>query len=243
MEHFIIIRFSVIFKNSPEFEAKKNLLFDEKRLDFRFYLFENFCFPCLINQTLKDFKVIILYDELLPENYLNRLKEIIKNQENFYLHLWNLQDNLSSNSWLIPYMKENNPEKYIITTRLDDDDMINFKTNEKFKKYIKRFNCIEKVCSLKGGFFLNYFNNDKKILFKVNYESLSVFMSKIHKITQSNVYGHSHENHNLPKRVINFKNSFIMINHMYENDNRLLRFSKKQGILVTENQLINYLKE
>lgn len=241
MEHFIIIRYSVLFNNRPEFTAKSSKLFDEDRLDFRLNLFENFCFPSIKNQTLKDFKVIILYDEKLPKKYYDRIVDITKDEKYVFLHKWNIEDNLSSSSWLKPYIKDYNEEKYIITTRLDDDDMINSDINNRMKKYMKRFNCIQKIVSFTGGNFLNIYSSDKMELFRVKYKGLSIYLTKIHKMTDPNIYAHVHHNHGLPQRIINIENAFIQLNHIYENDNRLQRFSKKKGRLVNKKELFEIL--
>ena len=240
MEHFIIIRFSVIFKNSPEFKKKESLLLSKKRLDFRFNLFENFCLPCLKNQTLKDFKVIIIYDKNLDLEYKNRLKQLC-NEKYFILHEWNIDDNIFSNEWLKDYI-ENKNSKYIITTRLDDDDMVNFNINKKLKEYINKFNCKHKITSFGGGNFLNYYSENKMDLIKINYDSLAVFMTTIDLVENMNIYGYCHDRHNLPKRIIKFNNSFIVLNHTEENDNRLQRFSKKTGRQVNMKEIINILK-
>ena len=240
MEHFIIIRFSVIFKNSPEFKKKKSLLLSKKRLDFRFNLFEKFCLPSLKNQTLNDFKIIIIYDKNLDLEYKNRLKELC-NDEYFILHEWDINDNLSSNNWLKKYMK-NKEADYIITTRLDDDDMINFNINKRLKNYINRYNCKHKITSFGGGNFLNYYNKNRMELFRIRYNSLAVFMTIIDRLDSPNIYGYSHDTHKMPKRIINFINSFIVVNHEEENDNRLDRFKKKKGNLVNLEYIYNILK-
>jgi len=241
MEHFVIIRFSVLFNNRPEFVEKSSKLFEESRLDFRINLFENFCFPSIKNQTLKDFKVIILYDEKLPEKYYNKLNDIIKDEKNVFLHKWDTKDNLSSNLWLKPYIENYNEEKYIITSRLDDDDMINKNINAIMKRYIKRFNCIQKIVSFTGGNFLNIYSFDRMELLRVKYKGLAVYLTKIHKIKESNIYAHTHHNHGLPQRIININNAFIVLNHNFENDNRLQRFSKKKGRLVNKKDLFEIL--
>lgn len=237
MEHFILIRFSTRFSSSPEFEKKINKLFDENRLDFRFYLFENFCLKSLVNQTLIDFKVIIIYDQNLPTKYKNKLIELIKNYNFIILHKWNLSDSLTSNKWLIQYLPKNY-NNYIITTRMDDDDMINYNLNYKLKNYIKKYSCLNNMISFKGGNFLNYFSKDKMILVPINYSSLGIYLTKIHKINDGNVYNHIHHKHSLQKKIIKFNNAFIVVNHIYENDNRLERFNKRKGQLVNMDDII-----
>jgi len=237
MEHFIIIRFSVKFNNSPEFQTKVSKLFDENRLNFRFELFENYCLKSIKNQSLKNFKVIILYDENLPIKYFNKLIYLTQNENYIYLHKWDITKKLSSNEWLKMYLINKDSNNYIITTRLDDDDMINYDLNHSLKRYIKKFNCYDKIISFKGGYFLNFVSDKKLILVPIKYSSLGIFLSKIHKINDNNIYGHVHHNHGLSQRIINKSNAFIVINHIYENDNRLDRFIKKQGKEIVLNDI------
>lgn len=234
MEHFIIIRFSTQFSSSPEFEEKKHKLFNSDRLDFRFYLFENFCLKSIINQTLVDFKVIIIYDKDLPEEYKSKLVKLTENYKYIYLHQWLISDNLFGCKWLEKYLPKNYDinNKYILTTRLDDDDMINYDLNYRMKRYMRKFNCIGKMISFQGGYFLNHYSKDKMDLIPIKYSSLGIFLTKIHKINDGNVYNHTHHNHNLEKRVIKTKDAFIVLNHSFENDNRFDRFKKKKGRLV-----------
>lgn len=240
MEHFIIIRFSVIFKNSPEFKKKESSLLSKKRLDFRFNLFEKFCLPSLKNQSLKDFKIIIIFDKDLKSEYIKKLN-ILCHEDYFILHEWNINDNLSSNLWLKKYIK-NKDATYIITTRLDDDDMINYNINRRLKNYINKYNCKNKITSFGGGNFLNYYNKNRMELIRIKYDSLAVFMTMIDRLDKPNIYGYSHDSHNMPKRIIRFNNSFIVVNHEEENDSRLTRFKKKKGVLVNLEYIYNILK-
>ena len=241
MEHFIIIRFSVIFQNRPELKTDK--LFDKQRMDFRFNLFEKYCLPCIINQTKIDFKVIILYDPNLPKEYFEKLENLVKSYQFIYLHCWKLQDKLSSNDWLKPYFTNNDFDKYFITTRLDDDDMINFNLNFRFKRYINKFYSLDNIISFKGASFINYRDDNDLGIYKVKYSSLSVFQSKIHKFDDVNIYGHNHNDVKHKLKVIKSLDCFFQLNHIYENDNRMVRFSKKPFEKITLKDIFNRLKK
>lgn len=242
MEHFIIIRFSTIFSSSPEFDAKKNQLFNTDRLDFRFYLFETFCLHSIVNQTLIDFKVIIIFDKNLPTIYKNKLTLLTQNYDFIFLHQWDITDDLYNCLWIKKYLNNKNTN-HILTTRLDDDDMINLNINAQLKRYINKFNCINKLIYFKGGYFLNHYSKDKMDLVPIHYSNLAVFLTKIHTINQSNVYNHVHHQNDLVKRVIKFNHAFIVLNHTFENDNRLHRFKKKKGTIVTIPQIYDIIKK
>lgn len=242
MEHFIIIRFSVNFKKSPEFNKKLNTLFNEDRLDFRFNLFEKYCLNSIVNQTYINFKVIIIYDKNLPTKYFNRLKNITENYKFIILHEWNINCNINRNGWLKKYLSKNYPNEYIITTRMDDDDMINYNINYSIHRFIKKYNCINKIISFAGGSFINIHKNNDMFLIPCKYKSLAIYMTKIHKINDDNVYGVIHNNHNLEQRIINKPRSFIVFNHKFENDNRLERFFNKKGININDNSIYILMK-
>jgi hypothetical protein len=229
-----------MFSSSPEFEEKKHQLFNKDRLDFRFYLFENFCLKSITNQTLTDFKVIIIYDEKLPNEYKNKLIELTKNYKFIYLHQWVLTDKLTSCDWLKKYIPDDY-NNYIITTRFDDDDMINFELNYRMKRYMRKFNCIGKMVSFQGGYFLNHHSKDNMKLIPIKYNSLGIFQTKTHSIDDTNVYGHTHHNHNLPKRIIKTDSAFIVLNHSFENDTRFERFKRKPGQLVKLNDIYHIM--
>lgn len=240
MEHFIIIRFSVLFNNRNEFIKKSHILFSDDRLKHRLKLFKNFCFPTIKNQTLKDFKVIILYDEKLPELYYNELYDIVKDEDYIILHKWNINDNLKKNIWLKPYIKNYDEDKYIITTRLDDDDMIHSNINKLLKRYINKFYCKDQIISFRGGNYLNI--NDKEMkLIKTKHSHLAVYLTKIHKIKDINIYGQSHDKIQTC-RIIKMNNAFVVVNHTFGNDNRLERFSNKKGQLITLEKIFSLLE-
>ncbi|ADO67285.1 hypothetical protein crov252 [Cafeteria roenbergensis virus] len=237
MDHFVIIRFSVIFNNRPE--LKTNNIFNKERLDFRFNLFEKYCLPSLVKQSVIDYKIIIIYDKNLPQEYKNKLYNLTSCYNFIILHQWNIKDSLVKNDWLKPYYTNNND--FIITTRIDDD-MINYNLNKNFKNYINRYYCENYIISFQGAHFLK--NDNDLEIFKVNYKSLSVFLSKISLKNDVNIYGHSHDNINYNRRIIKMNNCFIQFNHKFENDNRFERFAKKSSKKITlfeMNKLLEFI--
>jgi hypothetical protein len=232
MEHFIIIRFSVLFKNRPFEERKYNETFLEDRLESRFKFFEMFCLKSLINQTIKDFKIILLYDQLLPEKYKEKLFNLTKNYDYIILHLWNKEDQLEENNWLQQYIDKS--KKYLITTRFDDDDLLNFQINEKLKEFINKNN-LEKlknsIVSFSGGKFI-YVSEDIKT-FKIsecNYKNPSIFLSLITDINSSNnIYFQSHHDIKIKLRILKMINAWGQINYSkwHLDDTRSLRMGNK----------------
>jgi hypothetical protein len=232
--HIIIIRFSVNFINRVEFKNKESSLFDHQRLENRIKLFEMFCLRGLISQTLKDFKTIILYDENLPKIFLDKLGCLTTPHNFILLHRWDKRDRLSNNDWLREYV--DNDKKFLITTRLDDDDILNKDINSTFKDFFSKKpirKIVDSCISFTGGKFIDYENTSLKI-FKSNYKTPGVFLSYITKIdSQQNIFSQEHDNIKKKVRVIKMKDCWGILNHIYENDNRFLRFKNKEKKLIS----------
>jgi len=233
--HFIIIRFSTILKSRPEFKKNIPILFTDERLKLRFELFENFCLKGIINQTVITFKVIIIYDPKLPEYWKNKLIELIKPYKYIILHKWNINDILSSNMWLNQYISIK--KKYLITTRLDDDDIINKNINKYVIEFIlkfhkKKYKLDDRLITFKNSWYIDYENNKYKI-YPTKLNALACYMTYItcqdknSETKDLNIYSLMHDNLNRNYKVLNLINSFGVLNHQMENNNRLIRFKNK----------------
>jgi hypothetical protein len=122
IEHYIITRFS-IYTGGKSFNGDLTRLFDKRRLETRFLIFETFCLPSILGQTSKNFIWIILIDPLLPKPYLKRLKDAVKGHSMIHLVKYLPHINLNSLSFIEKYVGKIST-KYVITTRLDDDDAL-----------------------------------------------------------------------------------------------------------------------
>lgn len=128
-EHIIITRFSYRFKA----DMPIGNLFDDKRMLRRFQLFESFCLPSVLSQINPNFYWIIIVDNEIPVRYLDILWKTIakfyasntysqRGPRQIFVHRWDWTSQLSDIEWikkLVPLTR-----KYLITTRLDDDDGI-----------------------------------------------------------------------------------------------------------------------
>ena len=234
VEHLVIIRFSVIL-NRDEFLKKINSLLCNERLEYRFKLFETFCLPSLLQQSLIDYKIIIIIDENLPINWKTRLTDLTKDYNFITLHSWNKKDTFESNDWIMPYV-DYKTKKFLCTTRIDDDDMINKDANLIFKKilYARRSKINEKSCyHLSNGIYIHIEKDNRLFPFKCNNKSLAVFMSLITPIeNEKNIYYYSHDKiANYPEimqiQVLSKSiQLFAVTNHHWENDTRNVRFKK-----------------
>jgi hypothetical protein len=232
LEHIIIIRFSVKLQNSGLNEEN---LFSDERLKNRFYLFEKFCLWGITNQNLQDFKVVILYDENLPDKWKNKLIKLTSIYDYIYLHKWNYNDYISGVNWLTQYM--NHKIKFKLYTRLDDDDILNVNINKFLKNYLSK-NIelhLNKYISFAGGKFINY-DCDKFKIFRSSYQKPAIFYSRLTTSNDDkNVFtGISHDvvSDNMIT-VLKFRNSWGILNHPFEDSNRYQRFKNSSNNIVS----------
>jgi len=172
-KHFIITHFNVKFhwakkgRNPSTGKAP-----DKAWLEHRIKLFDKFCFPSVINQTNKNFKWLIFFDDestdkQLFENYTQCTKVYLKDYKVFSYKLVSKE------------IKKllNKGTKWILTTRLDNDDSLS-------KHYIdtiqKRF--VEKNMILNPSLGIVY-DIHKKVGRRLNYMCPNSFLTAVEKVT------------------------------------------------------------
>jgi len=138
--HFILTRFNI------DEGASSVLRNDPTWLQHRFSLFSRFCFPSVKGQTCQNFKWIVLFDINTPQAFKDEITRY-SYWENFIPVFIRGEEVMSQvRKTILKNIEENT--KYLITTRLDNDDAI-------FRNYIfdiqKNFKCQE-------FHFLNFVN-------------------------------------------------------------------------------------
>lgn len=150
--HFIVTRFSFRFKEEDPTEK----LLSDQRLTERVAMFEKYCWKSICYQNCPNFYWIIIIDPLLPSKYKLALEELITRHKNsseyqtrgpreIWLHTWDWEvstgTKLGQIDWILEYLEKDNPSfkrpRYLITTRLDDDDCLAFNFVLKMKKRIQ----------------------------------------------------------------------------------------------------------
>lgn len=127
--HIIISRFSYRFRKGDPIGN----LFDKKRMERRFDLFESFCYPSITKQTNPNFYWILIVDMDLPNKYLDRLNYLIakfyesehystRGPRQIFVHKWTYQYPLSNPDFFKDYIPVKT--KFLVTTRFDDDDSL-----------------------------------------------------------------------------------------------------------------------
>jgi hypothetical protein len=111
-------------KNKDGFEAVVAELYEKRRMERRFLLFENLCLPSLKAQTNPDFKLVILTSDIMPEVYKRRLAEVTADIPQIEILFSSSAEHVTH--VLNPYM-ETILEGIDVPTahfRLDDDDAL-----------------------------------------------------------------------------------------------------------------------
>lgn len=119
--HIIITRFNLRDTNWNEFTKNNKPVLTNKWMEDRLDLFVNFCLPSVINQSNSNFEWWVFFDSTTPISFMNLISQLDENHEKFspiYI------DGMTS---FLPSIKNRLSaldSKYIITSRLDNDDCI-----------------------------------------------------------------------------------------------------------------------
>ena len=122
-QHFLMTRFNV---RVPGWGRSKNgqPVLDHKWIDHRFQLFDTFCFPSVLGQSNQKFTWLVFFDTSTPKEYLPRIERYKEASAIFFPHF------VDGSKWFRTPVRElvgqlTKPEyKFILTTRLDNDDAI-----------------------------------------------------------------------------------------------------------------------
>lgn len=216
IKHYVIIRFYCVDMYNIGLEK----LFNDKNLLNAAKIFKKYTLKSLENQTNQNFEIIILIHNEINYNhisisYLNNIKSNIKIHIVRYNDLNNFIKNSLTN------------EKYLITTRIDHDDLIyNFAAEEIQNKCNDNLECYyngyDKVITMINDDFKNTykFYPDYKGNGSISiFQSLIINRDKINKIITIYDLG----NHTLQKENFKeiFNNNNLNYNEKYFNINHL----------------------
>ena len=122
-QHFIITRFNVKHNEWKVTKNNEQVLTDAWLLE-RFKLFNEYCFPSIINQSNKNFIWLVFFDTNTPSSYIKYIKKIEERCKNFIPIFIDSEKHLEST--IKKEIKKNIglSDSHIITTRLDNDDCL-----------------------------------------------------------------------------------------------------------------------
>lgn len=211
-KHLLITRFNL--SNRWNLDKQGNIVLDTVWLEDRFHLFMNFCLPSVIGQTSKNYEWWIYFDVNTESKFKELIENIQKQYPNFKPKYEKCYDDFENNMPIdiTNFLKSENID-WLITTRLDNDDMLAKDTIEIIQKKInfKNNNLLEIPC----GYTLELGNKSK--LRKVK-NMLNPFISLVEKVKKDSivksVYFYQHnEWKNIESIIITNKAQWVQIIH------------------------------
>jgi len=123
-QHFLVTRFNLKIKGWDTTKNAESVLTDSW-LQNRFELFETYCLPSVINQTDQDFIWYVCFDTETPQAYKKKIVKIEEKCRNFHpLFVDGSENYVHAVTQAITDELLTNDAPYIITTRMDNDDII-----------------------------------------------------------------------------------------------------------------------
>jgi hypothetical protein len=200
--HFIITRFNLKF---PEIRGKKNTspvrIPDDEWLALRTDYFMRYCLPSVLNQTSRNFKWLIYFDISTKRDFIQKFHELEMRHSQLMKII--LADGYKS--FTDRYLKDvldlcDQNCKYVITTRLDNDDIIHkqfiAKVQENFHE--QEFMAVNFVKIL-------MLNPEDRRKLHIDYSFSNHFISIIEKINNGQItgcYGKGDREWNRKKEII-----------------------------------------
>ena len=136
VSHFLLTRFNLSLWKQDKLGHKVRTGLWQKE---RFSLFEKYCFPSVAEQTCKDFLWLVLFDENTQQEYRQKIAEYQRRCAQlmpFFLNREETRHYVKFFSGQMKNLTEKN-SKYIVSTRLDNDDALNTNYIQKIQKEIE----------------------------------------------------------------------------------------------------------
>lgn len=116
-KHYLITRFNIFEKEWRPWDKHRCDVRTDEWMEHRFELFERYCLPSVLEQTALRFQWIVLFDTATPQHWLDKINATAGP----YLPLY------VTGHWLHElqvFLRGGRQSEWIITTRLDNDDII-----------------------------------------------------------------------------------------------------------------------
>ena len=186
MKHFLLTRFNV--KASTKTISVSQ---SDSWLSHRFELFEKYCLPSVKNQFNQNFTWGVFFDTDTPQKYKDKIDKISNSYNNFVPIFINESSDLEPTSSKFIASKIEDSDQYIITTRLDNDDIIHKQFIDTIQKLFSPTNGM--VIDLRKGYQITIEKNNLEI--RKYYQLFNSFISLIEDSTNFNTVmsrRHSH---------------------------------------------------
>lgn len=199
---FIITKFNIAIRyngyNNKKVEEDRNIHLNDEYLTKRFELFEKYYIPSLLNQTDKDFKIIVLFHTQTPEFFKTKIEEYKKifngNFFPIFTDVWDIEK-------IKQTIKANSSKEWLMSIRMDNDDGIARDFIETSKKY---FCPINKM-------FVSYYNGVQLLEKEDNTKDFYIFNRRswhyfvfIEKLDSHIITAYNYDHGKVWKKFFNF---------------------------------------
>lgn len=143
--HYLITRFNVVVKDSSWKTTKGgNSVHTDSWLMDRFSLFEKYTLPSIKHQSCKNFKWLVLFNSETPGSFKERIMTYSAEVHQFMpIYVAPYTD---ATEIIQRYIQADNSKDYVITTRIDNDDMIH-------RDYLKR---VQELFRVEENLFISF---------------------------------------------------------------------------------------
>lgn len=224
MKHFLLTRFNLKNTAWKNTNNEVHIGLTKNWLNHRFKFFQTYCLPSVLNQTNKEFIWLLIFDIDTPKEYILKINALIKNEPNFKVIFADGFDDLlpSIKSEIEKHIEV--VDKYIITTRMDNDDTIH-------KDFIKTIQNLFKpidnlILDLRKGFQLIL---QDKVEVREFYDCYNPFISLVESVTKyDTVLSKEHKNWNKNTvKIYKNKHLWIQLIHNQNQANRKTKYLKR----------------
>lgn len=217
-QHYILTRFNLRAEHWTTTKNNEKVLTDEW-LEERFDLFENFCFSSVKNQKNQNFKWLVFFDINTPDFYKQKVAEYRKSYDNFLPFFIDGMTNFLPE--IVKNIKALDSEKYIITSRLDNDDCIHENYTEVIQSYFQKQD--HHALDIIDGYTLETGKNTRLgILMKLNNPFMSLIENK--EDFKSVWFRERHGSWKYEKNMTKIKNQRLWLSIIHSK-NKVNRFS------------------
>ena len=143
--HIILTRFNLDYEDDPQARCLQ-----PEWLEKRFDLFETYCLPSIKQQTCQNFTWVILSSEATPEQYKERLLSYQTNNIQI-VFCPKYKDTEINHLYQIIGCRYSQDFQFLVSTRLDSDDMLHACFVERIQTYLSTNNIEPTVLAFPKG--------------------------------------------------------------------------------------------
>lgn len=161
--HLVCTRFNLAldFGGEKRYDSSvpvKHPWLDDEYLESRFEIFEKYTFYSLRNQSNQNFIWLVMFHQDTPERYKEKIQDFQMKMPQFQPLFFTSEESVKMQEIIGDYIKKNYAGYFVITTRIDNDDLV----HEKFIEKIQGGGGCKSDTELKILSFVNGLQYDKR---------------------------------------------------------------------------------